>query len=116
VDHRLIREGYVQRCSALGLGLYLILVTVGDREGVSYYSDKRLCVFLGCGRIDLGRARRELQEAGLLAYEAPFYQVLDLGPDADARKPGKETPSPSGASAEEVSVMLREWKERNGYA
>ena len=91
-------------------------MTVGDREGVSYYSAKRLCSFLGCGQIDLGRARRELREAGLIAYEAPFYQVLDLGPAAvESEKPEDKSPSTPGASAEEVSALLREWKERNGY-
>jgi hypothetical protein len=79
VDHRLIRRRLLSGCALEAWALYLMLVTVGDAEGISYYSDGALCGHLKIepGRLD--RARRELIGAGLIAWEAPYYQVLDLG-------------------------------------
>jgi hypothetical protein len=78
VDHRLVRDGYIGRCSAEALGLYLLLVAVGDAEGVSYYSDRTAARLLSLEEPVLRRARRELVDAGLVAYSQPLYQVLGL--------------------------------------
>ena len=41
IDQRLVREGHIARCGgAQALALYLLLVTVADSQGLSYYSDK----------------------------------------------------------------------------
>jgi hypothetical protein len=39
VDHRLVRDKHICRCSVQALALYLFLLTVADAEGLSYYSD-----------------------------------------------------------------------------
>ena len=78
VDHRLIRLGHVRGRSAHALALYLILVAVGDADGVSWYGDGRLGLELGCSVGTLRRVRDELTDAGLIAYDRPFYQVLAL--------------------------------------
>jgi hypothetical protein len=62
------------------LALYLFLVTVADADGLSWYSDEAVCRQLSCSTMHLERARTELQDAGLIAYRAPLYQVLDLSP------------------------------------
>ncbi len=80
VDHRLIRDGHVQGRSARALALYLFLVTVADAEGMSWYSEAALCRHLSWNGADLHNARAELQQAGLIAYREPLYQVLDLSP------------------------------------
>ena len=80
VDHRLIRDGHVQGRSARALALYLFLVTVADAEGLSWYSEAALCRHLSWNGIELQSARDELQQAGLIAYREPLYQVLDLSP------------------------------------
>ena len=54
------------------------LVTVGDAEGLSYYSDRSLCQALNLSEGDLAAARRRLMEEDLLDWEAPFYQVLSV--------------------------------------
>ena len=36
LDHRLVRGNYLGRASAPAWGLYLVLVTVGDADGLSY--------------------------------------------------------------------------------
>jgi hypothetical protein len=60
------------------LALYLLLITVGDAEGVSWYSDERISVELGFSQCAVRQVRTELQKTGLIAYDRPFYQVLDL--------------------------------------
>ncbi|OQW95698.1 MAG: hypothetical protein BWK77_07040 [Verrucomicrobia bacterium A1] len=80
VDHRLVRDGHVQGRSAPALALYLFLVTVADSEGVSWYSDAALCAQLSWSGPQLQSARAELQQAALIAYRKPLYQVLDLAP------------------------------------
>ena len=78
VDHRLIRDNHIQRCGPEALALYLLLVTVGDAEGLSYYSDATVGRLLSIDPPTVGGARRELVEAGLVAYQRPLYQVLSL--------------------------------------
>jgi hypothetical protein len=80
VDHRLVRDGHVQGRSAPALALYLFLVAVADVDGLSWYSEAALCRQLSCGATELQGARTELQQAGLIAYRKPLYQVLDLAP------------------------------------
>ena len=85
VDHRLVRDGYVQGRSAPALALYLFLVTVADAEGLSWYSEPALCGLLAWSSAQLQSARAELQQAGLIAYRRPLYQVLDLSPATTPR-------------------------------
>lgn len=80
VDHRLVRDGHLQGRSASALALYLFLVTVADADGLSWYSDEALCRQLSCETAQLRRDRAELQQASLIAYRQPLYQVLDLAP------------------------------------
>lgn len=78
VDHRLIRKGYLKGRSRESLALYLFLVIVADADGVSYYSQERLCGDLDFTHTELSSSRKELCNAELIAYRKPFYQVLDL--------------------------------------
>jgi hypothetical protein len=80
VDHRLIRDGHLQGRSAEALALYLLLVTVSDADGLSWYGASALCRMLSWTPEQLRHVRDELGEAGLLAYRKPLYQVLDLAP------------------------------------
>ena len=80
IDHRLIRDGYAQRCRVIDLAVYLVLVSVADRNGMSFYSDRSLCNLLDVLPGELAAARRHLCELGLLEWCAPFYQVLSLEP------------------------------------
>jgi len=79
VDQRLVRQEYIRRCDARGLALYLLVVTVADAQGLSYYSDEKAAMLLSLSGADLREARRQLLHAGLIAYERPLYQALSLG-------------------------------------
>lgn len=78
IDQRLIRDGHIRGRTTGALALYLFLCTVADAQGASYYSDGRVCELLGLEALELGSVRRELVDAGLVAYRRPFYQVLSL--------------------------------------
>jgi hypothetical protein len=78
VDHRLVRDGHLPRASAPAWALYLVLVSVGDEHGLSYYSERSLARLLSLSEPEIIAARRTLVAAELIAYEAPLYQVLAL--------------------------------------
>ncbi len=78
VDQRLVRDKYITRCNVEALALYLFLVTVADAQGLSYYGDRSIARLLSLSYEQLSRARETLMGAGLIAYEAPLYQVLAL--------------------------------------
>lgn len=78
IDHRLVRDRHIAGCSAQALALYLFLVTVCDRQGLSYYSDPTISRLLPLDGAGLAGARRELISARLIAYQRPLYQVLAL--------------------------------------
>jgi hypothetical protein len=50
IDHRLVRDRHISRCSANALALYLFLVTVADGQGLSYYADASICRLLPLAR------------------------------------------------------------------
>jgi hypothetical protein len=78
VDQRLVREHHIERCKVEALALYLFLITVADAQGLSYYGDRSISRRLSLPSERLIRAREALIDAGLIAYEAPLYQVLSL--------------------------------------
>lgn len=78
VDHRLVREHYIEKCSHAALALYLFVVTVSDARGVSWWSERSLAARLGMEVDRLRQARAELQAAELVAYEHRVWQVLPL--------------------------------------
>jgi hypothetical protein len=88
IDQRLVREGYLERCPVPALALYLLLVTVADAQGLSYYGDATVCRLLSLSSAQLEGARAALLGAGLIAYERPLYQVLALDPPGAPRTVG----------------------------
>jgi len=80
VDHRLVRERYLERCDPPAAALYLFLLTVADAQGLSYYSEGVLGRCLSLLPERLCQARTDLMRIGLIAYQRPLYQVLALDP------------------------------------
>lgn len=78
VDQRLVRERYIDHLSPEACALYLLLVTVADAQGLSYYADRSLCQRLSLLPATLQQARQTLIRCGLVAYQPPLYQVLAL--------------------------------------
>lgn len=55
LDQRLVRENFLRRAQPAACGLYLVLVTVADAQGLSYYSDATLSRLLQLEPEQLGR-------------------------------------------------------------
>lgn len=111
IDRRLVREGHIARCGGTqALALYLLLVTVADSQGLSFYSDKTAARLLCISEAELRHARLGLLQAGLIAYEAPFYQVLSLEPIILST----EQPAPRTGQALALSAILRQMFESGG--
>ena len=88
IDHRLVREDYFLRCDHSAWTLYLFLTSVADAQGLSYYSDASLMRRLKMDSLGLSNSRQQLIQAGLIAYEKPFYQVLSLEPASPTARSG----------------------------
>ena len=108
IDHRLVRDGHITRCAANALALYLLLCTVADAQGVSYYSDAKAASLLSLSESELRKASAELISAVLIAYRKPFYQVLSLDPHQGAVT---EPPPPRTGQALSLSEILRQMRQ-----
>ena len=78
LDHRLVREHYIEKADVCAWALYLFLLSVADVHGLSYYADATLSQRLRLPADRLARARRDLIALDLIAYDPPLYQVLSL--------------------------------------
>lgn len=103
VDHRLVGDHYVERCDCVDLALYLFLVTVSDVQGLSYYSDPAICRRLRIEPATLAAARLHLQQADLVAYQKPLYQVLAL---EDPARPSSPPASPRAGEVQSIAQIL----------
>jgi len=93
IDHRLIRDGHLERMTLEEIALYLFLALVADRNGVSFYRKDVISNKLGIDWPQFETAKRRLLEKGLIAFEPyragqvdGFYQVL---PIPDSQELGK---------------------------
>ncbi len=78
MDHRLVRDRYIAQCSPPALALYLFPVTVSNADGANFWGDKAFGARLRPGMVEIAEARDGLLGAGLIAYEKPLWQVLQL--------------------------------------
>ena len=78
VDQRLVRDNFLHHADPAAWSLYLVLVTVADAQGLSYYSEATLSRLLRMDPLQLARCRQQLVAADLVAYQKPLYQVLAL--------------------------------------
>jgi hypothetical protein len=91
IDQRLVRDRHLERCGLDAIGLYLVLVTVADAQGLSYYGEASLQRLLSMSGPRLQAARAELIRLDLIAYEGPLYQVLSLDAPAAVRLAGVQS-------------------------
>lgn len=78
IDHRFISGGFIHGLSQEEILIYLFLVAVSDRQGLSFYHDDRICSLLKIDLAALGEARETLVKRALIAWRPPVYQVLAL--------------------------------------
>lgn len=81
VEHRFIRHGFWATLGHHELLLYLFLVMVADRQGLSFYSYDKICSLLTINVDEYILARDLLIKKDLLAFDGTFFQVLSLPPE-----------------------------------
>jgi hypothetical protein len=74
----LITQGWFDALSREEILLYLWWTTVGDRNGVSFYSDEKTACRLKVSVFEIKAARQGLIEKGLVARRNGLTQVLSL--------------------------------------
>lgn len=78
VEHRFLRDGFWVSLTRDELLLYLLLVVVADRFGLSYYSYDKLCTLLAMPVDEYIVARNALIKKDLIAFDGRLFQVLSL--------------------------------------
>lgn len=78
IPHRFLRDGFLQSLTSDELRLYVMLVLVADRDGVSFYSHRRLCTVLALSTEAYLQARESLLRKDLIAADGVRVQVLSL--------------------------------------
>jgi len=80
IEHRFIRDGFWSSLRQHELLLYVFLVLVADRHGLSYYSFDKICALLQLSLDDYLLARNALIKQDLIAFDGHLFQVLSLPP------------------------------------
>ena len=80
LEHRFLRDGFWSSLSQHELLLYVFLVLVADRNGLSYYSFDKICSLLQLSLDDYLLARNALIHKDLIAFDGHLFQVLSLPP------------------------------------
>jgi hypothetical protein len=78
IEHRFLQDGFWSDLDQHGLLLYLLLVLVADRHGLSYYSYDKICTLLRLTLDDYILARNSLIDKDLIAFDGRLFQVLSL--------------------------------------
>ena len=78
IEHRFLRDGFFASLGHHELLLYLFLLIVGDRNGMSFYSYDKICSLLMFSVDEHVLARDSLIEKDLIAFDGKFFQVLSL--------------------------------------
>jgi hypothetical protein len=86
IDRRFLRE-HGDHLSREAILLYLFLAAVADKHGLSFYSDNTVSSRLRLSLPDLEKARQELLERDLIAYQLPLVQVLSVPLPSVRRRP-----------------------------
>lgn len=78
IPHRFVLDGFLAALGQKELLLYLFLVLVSDRNGLSFYSYDTICTLLELSLDEYIASRNSLMDKDLIAFDGTLFQVLDL--------------------------------------
>jgi hypothetical protein len=87
IEHRFLRNGFWDSLQPEELLIYIFLVLVADRNGLSYYSYDKICTLVGLTLDEYIRARDTLIDKDLIAFDGRLFQVLSLPDHAPKKEP-----------------------------
>ena len=88
IEHRFLHDGFWGSLDHYQLLLYLFLIIVADRNGLSYYSYDKICTLLRISVDEYILARNALIDLDMIAFDGYLFQVLSL-PEKVARAVSK---------------------------
>lgn len=106
LEHRFLRDGFWSSLSPHELLLYVFLVLVADRNGLSYYGYDTLCTLLRFTLDDYLVARNALIDKDLIAFDGHLFQVLSL-PPTPMREPPSALQCPDEFEAADPATIRR---------
>jgi len=127
IDHRLLRNGFLEVMTHEDQALYLFLALAADRQGVSFYRKEKICDVLGLDFGPFEVARDRLLHLGLIAFQPysaftpnGFYQVLpvDGRPPDFAQEATRRLPMPrpeakrskrTGPTRPDLAMSAADW-------
>ncbi len=109
IPHRFLNDGFLSSLSQKGFLLYLFLVLVSDRYGISFYSYDAICSLLELTVDEYMEARDGLIRKDLIAVDGTIFQVLDL-PKCPIEAPIKKN------HRSDVPYLIQQslWKNQDG--
>ena len=78
IEHRFLHDGFWASLDHHQLLLYLFLIIVADRNGLSYYSYDKICTLLRISVDEYILARNALIDYDIIAFDGYLFQVLSL--------------------------------------
>lgn len=78
IPHRFLTEGFLASLGQREILLYLFLILVSDRNGLSFYAYDAICSLLKLSADDYIEARDGLIVKDLIAFDGTIFQVLEL--------------------------------------
>ena len=94
VDLRIVTEGHLQALDPSSALTYLFLCTVGNREGISFWSRSRMARTLSLSQEAVDAALRTLTGAGLIAATERIVQVLPVPVPSASEPAAPQTTTP----------------------
>jgi hypothetical protein len=93
IPHRFLTDGFLASLKQKELLLYLLLVLVSDRHGLSFYGYDTICSLLQFSLDQYIEARDGLIEKDLIAFDGTVFQVLALPSKPKQEVAVKEDPA-----------------------
>ncbi len=109
IPHRFLTDGFLASLDQKELLLYLFLILVSDRHGLSFYSYDSICSLLEITADQYVNARNGLMDKDLIAFDGTLFQVLDL-PAKPIRHLAKESAEdlPAKKTPETLGNVIRQ--------
>lgn len=89
IEHRFLRDGFLESLSIHERLLYFFLILVSDKNGVSWYSYDKICAISGLILEEYIEARNGLIDKDLIAFDGRVFQILSLPREPAAKNSGR---------------------------
>lgn len=78
IPHRFLTDGFLASLGQKEILLYLFLILVSDRHGLSYYSYDMICSLMRLTLDEYIEAGDGLLKKDMIGFDGKIFQVLDL--------------------------------------